>query len=119
MRNNLFILKILISSFFMNFALFLNSHNICAFIIWLNIKKLNRNYLNNSNTKHFLVFPKSGGNEDLYQIYKNNRNINLIFSSIPRRLIKKIYLIFFKKDRKYDYKTKINNTRELKKKYYT
>ena len=75
MRKFIYQLRKSLSLFFVVLALKINSHNLCAFIIRLNIQKLKKIKHINRNTKKILVFSKSGGNEDLmesFQIYKKN-----------------------------------------------
>ncbi len=111
-----------ISSFLLFLALKFKAHNICAFILWLNIQKFKEINSNNKNKniKKILVFPKSGGNEDLIEAFRNQNNDNFIFFSMPRIFLKKIYSFFFKDKNKYDYFTKISRPELLyKKKIYT
>ena len=79
------------------------------------IKNINVNY-KNTNLKKVLVFPKSGGNEDLFQAFKNKKNNNIIFFRIPRRFLKGIHLYYFKDTIINDYFTKIKRREKIYKK---
>ena len=119
MTINLYQLRVDVAWFFLLIALKLNSHKLCALILWVNIRKFKHiNYKNNS-TKRILIFPKSGGTEDLIEAFRKKKNNSIIFFWLPRKLIKKIYIHFFKNHRKHDYFTKIVNKNEsIKKKLY-
>ena len=72
MRNTIFNFRLVISINLIILGLKLNAYKFCAFIIWLNIRKL-RNINTNSKKKFLrkvLIFPKSGGNEDLIESQK-------------------------------------------------
>ncbi len=111
-------LKYIISYFFLILALKLKAYKFCALILWLNIKKFKKINSNNKNkkTKKILIFPKSGGNEDLIEAFKNQKNKKFIFFSMPRIFLKNIYAFYFKDKKKYDYFTKISKPELLYKK---
>ncbi len=117
MRNSIYNLRVNISSVFLEIALRLNSHYICALIILFNIRRLIKSK-NKTNIKRILVFPKSGGNEDLIETYKNKKNNNIDFIVIPRGILKKIYKFFFQGYTKRDYFTKLNGPNEIDKKNF-
>ena len=106
------------SLFLLRIALKMNSHQSCAFIIWLNTKKSKKIKSRSKNTKKILVFPKSGGYEDLVETFsKTNRNIT--FYLLPRIFLKEIFNHFFKQKNKRnikDYYTKFKTLEEIKKK---
>ncbi len=56
-----------------NISLLINSHNLCAYIILINIRKIKSIKSKTKNKKKILVFPKSGGNEDLLEAYHNKK----------------------------------------------
>ena len=105
-----------LSLFLLSIALRIKNHELCALILWFNIRKLKKIKFTNKNTKKILVFSKSGGNEDLresFQIYKKN---NIIFFWIPRSFLKKIFNYYFINHHNYDYFTKPINSNEINKK---
>lgn len=99
-------------------ALRLKSYNLCALIVLLNIRKIKNIRVNykSKNLKKVLVFPKSGGNEDLLESFKDNKNNNIIFFCLPRRFLKGIHLYCFKNSQFKDYFTKIKSREEANKK---
>ena len=118
MRNIIFKIQQTLSIYLVIFALKIKAYDLCALIMWLNIKKIkniNVNY-KNTNLKKVLVFPKSGGNEDLFQAFKNKKNNNIIFFRIPRRFLKGIHLYYFKDTLINDYFTKIKRREKIYKK---
>ena len=118
MRNIIFKIQQTLSIYLIIFALKIKAYDLCALIMWLNIKKIkniNVNY-KNTNLKKVLVFPKSGGNEDLFQAFKNKKNNNIIFFRIPRRFLKGIHLYYFKDTLINDYFTKIKRREKIYKK---
>tara|TARA_B100000965_G_scaffold332564_1_gene297153 strand:+ start:784 stop:2070 length:1287 start_codon:yes stop_codon:yes gene_type:complete len=121
MKNIVFKIQQTLSIYLLIFALKIQAYDLCALVMWLNIKKIkniNVNY-KNTNLKKVLVFPKSGGNEDLFQAFKNKKNNNIIFFCIPRRFLKGIHLHYFKDTLINDYFTKIKGREKIykKKKY--
>ena len=112
-----------IYKYFVNLSLILiylsvkiNSHKLCAFVIWLNMRKLKSVKSSSDNKKKILVFAKSNGTEDLIEAFKNKKT-NFIFFLLPRSFIKKIYsnLNFGGKYQK-DYFTKLTKIEDIKKK---
>ena len=110
MKKRIYQLFIFSSLFLMSVALRTNSHKLCAFIIWLNIKKLKTIKSRYKNTKKILVFNKSGGYEDLVESYYNVKNNDITFFILPRAFLKKIFNFYFQSIQKQNYFTKpINN----------
>ena len=101
-----------LSLFLLNIALKLNNHQLCAFILWLNIRKLRTIKFDNKKLKKILIFSKSGGNEDLRESFRDNSKNNIIFFWIPRSFLKKIFYHHFKNKTYKDYFTKITNSQE-------
>ncbi len=113
MRRKIYQLRKSISLFFLIFSLKINSKKLCAFIIWLNIRKLRSIKYKNKNVKKVLVFSKSGGNEDLIESFRNQKNNNIAFFWIPRSFLKKIYFYHFNDPKKEDYFTKPTNAKQI------
>jgi len=110
---------IYLSLFIIDLALRINNHKICAFIIWLNIRKSKKIKSRFKNAKKVLVFPKSGGYDDLIESFFNKKNNNIVFYLLPRTFLKKIFSYYFGiKHEVYvkDYYTKLKNLDELNKK---
>ena len=97
-------------------ALKFDNHKLYAFILFLNIQKLKNIKYSNKNIKNILIFPKSGGTEDLIQSFKFKKENNFKVYFLPRNYLKQVHAFFFKEKHKKDYYTKINNNDELKKK---
>jgi hypothetical protein len=116
MRKKIYQFRKLISLFFLVLALRINSHNICAFIIWLNIRKLEKIKYRHGNVKKILFFSKSGGSEDLIEAFNSTKNNNIVFFSLPRSFLKIIFIYFFKKRPISDHLTKPINSNEINKK---
>ena len=116
MRRKLYQLRKLTSLFFLVLALRINSHKICAFIIWLNVRKIKKIKYKHKNIKKILFFSKSGGSEDLIEAFNNAKYNNIIFFSVPRSFLKIIFIYFFKKRPISDHFTKPINSREISKK---
>ena len=108
----------LISLYFLILAIKVRAYNICAFILWLNIQKFKELKQKNKNIKKILIFPKSGGNEDIAEAYKDQKNSNIIFYSLSRSFLKEIYSYCFKDNPKFDYFTKIKRSQLIYKKKY-
>ena len=121
MRNIVFKFRQTISIYLIILALNLKAYNFCALIVWLNVQKIkniNVNY-KSKNLKKVLVFPKSGGNEDLFEAFKNKKNNDVIFFRLPRRFLKGIHTYCFKDTHIRDYFTKIKgHEKAYKKKLY-
>ncbi len=115
-RKRVYNLRKSISFFFLKLALIINNHKLCAFIIWLNIRKFKTINFSNSAIKKVLVFSKSGGNEDLIQSFHGDKNNNIIFYWIPRSFLKTIYKYFLGSNSKDDYFTKFTKPNEIIKK---
>ena len=110
-----------VSLYFLILALRLKVYSICAFIFWLNINKfenINEN-LKSKNLRRALVFPKSGGTEDLVEALKNKKNNEIIYYWISRKFLKNIYLYYFRNNSGTDYFTKIKGSKKISiKKFY-
>ena len=108
-----------LSLFFINIALKINSKNLCAFIILLNIRKFKQIQYKERIKKKVIFFPKSGGNEDLVESFRNKKS-NIEFYLLPRFFLKKIFNYHYKvNDRNInyvDYFTKPRNNFEKKRK---
>ncbi len=108
-----------ISFFFLNIALKLNNYKLCAFIIFLNIRKFSKIKTKKDSKRNILVFSKSGGNEDLIESFHKDKRNNINFFWIPRSFLKKIFLHFFKNSNYKDYHTKLTiSDQNQKKKNY-
>tara|TARA_B100002051_G_C16670649_1_gene604335 strand:+ start:41 stop:1327 length:1287 start_codon:yes stop_codon:yes gene_type:complete len=121
MRNIIFKFRQTISIYLVILALRLKAYNFCALIVWLNIQKIKNIKVNykSKNLKKVLVFPKSAGNEDLYEAFKDKKNNDVIFFRLPRRFLKSIHLYCFKDTHIRDYFTKIKGREKVyKKKLY-
>lgn len=103
----------LISVTLLILALNFKAYNICALILLLNISKFKNIKSNNKNLRKILIFPKSGGIEDLVESFKDKKNNNIVFLSLPRVFLKKIYSYCFKNFKKHDYNTKLIKTQEI------
>tara|TARA_B100001057_G_scaffold326756_1_gene327026 strand:+ start:1310 stop:2533 length:1224 start_codon:yes stop_codon:yes gene_type:complete len=90
----------------------IDSHKITALIIWLNIRKIKIIKHRSKNFKKILVFPKTGGYEDLVQSYDNNKKNDFAFFVLPRLFLIKIFSYYFKKIEKKNYFTRPINNRE-------
>ena len=118
MRNIIFNFRLVISINLIILGLKLNAYKFCAFIIWLNIRKFG-NFNANSKKKilrKVLIFPKSGGNEDLIESFKNKRNNNIVFFWLPRKFLKGIHSYYFRDSHVIDYFTKIKSSDQIYKK---
>ena len=104
----------------LNFSLLINSHKLCAFIILINIRKIKSIRSKTKSKKKILVFPKSGGNEDLIEAYHNQKNVNISYFLLERIFLKKIFHHHFKNTDKSkfhsDLLTKPSNFIETKRK---
>ena len=121
MRNIIFKFRQTLSIYLIILALKLKAYNFCALIIWLNIQKIKNIKVNykSKNLKRVLVFPKSGGNEDLFEAFKNQKNNDVIFFRVPRRFLKGIHSYCFKDSLIKDYFTNIKGYEKVyKKKIY-
>ena len=106
------------SLFLIKIALKMNSYRICGFLILLNIKKIKKIKTKLENKKKILVFPKSGGFEDLVEAF-SKKNSNVTFYLLPRAFLKEVFNHFFKQNdenRIRDYFTKLNTLEKIKKK---
>lgn len=104
-----------ISIYILILALKLRAYKLCAFIFWSNIrkfKKSNKKFIN-KNVKKVLVFPKSGGTEDLLETIKKSGNKKIDYFWISRKFLKAIYLYYFKEKKNKDYFTKVNGTKKI------
>ena len=104
----------------LNISLLINSHKLCAFVILINIRKINSIRSKAKNKKKILVFPKSGGNEDLLAAYHNQSNVNISYFLLERIFLKRIFHHHFKNTDKSkfhaDLLTKPSNLIEAKRK---
>ena len=80
----------------LNISLLINSHKLCAFVVLINIRKIKSIRSKTKNKKKILVFPKSGGNEDLLAAYHNQKNINISYFLLERIFLKTIFHHHFK-----------------------
>jgi len=112
-KKKLYQLILIISFLLIELSMRINSYRISAFIIWLNIRKIRIIKYKSKNLKKVLVFPKSGGYEDLIESYCNQNNNNIAFFILPRQFLKKIFSYYFKNVDKKDYFTKPTNSREI------
>ncbi len=117
MRQIIFKFRQAISVYLIILGLNFKAFNFCALIIFLNIRKIKKIDVNykSKNLKKVLVFPKSGGNEDLLEAYNHKKNNEIVFFWLPRKFLKKIHLHYFK-DIHYDYFTKIKEPKKVHKK---
>ena len=111
-KKKLYQLILIISSLLIDLSMRINSYRISAFIIWLNIRKVRIIKYKSKNLKKVLVFPKSGGYEDLIESYYNQNNNNIAFFILPRRFLRKFLSYYFKNIDKRNYFTKPANLRE-------
>lgn len=102
-----------ISFHLIKLSLMINSYKISAFIIWLNIRKIRLIKYKSKNLKKVLIFPKSGGYEDLIESYTVQNKNNIAFFILPRLFLIKIFSYFFRGINKQDYFTKPANSVEL------
>ncbi len=118
MRNIIYKFRQGISLYIIILGLKLKAYNFCALIIFLNIRKFKNIYVNpkGKKLKKILIFPKSGGNEDLIESFRNKKNDNLIFFWIPRKFLKGIHSYYFKDSHIKDYFTKIKGREQIDKK---
>lgn len=109
-----------VSLLLLNFSLLINSHKMCALLMLINIRKIKLIKSKNSNKKKILVFPKSGGNEDLLETYHNQKKVNITYYLLERIFLKRIFHYHFKNTKKSkihsDYFTKPINLIEAKRK---
>ena len=109
-----------LSLLLLNISLLINSHKLCAYIILINIRKIKSIRSKTKNKKKILVFPKSGGNEDLIEAYRNQKNVNIAYFLLERIFLKKIFHYHFKNTDKSrfhaDLFTKPSNLIEAKRK---
>ena len=119
MKKKIYKYLVLISLILTNLSVRIQSHKLCALIFWLNIRKIKIIKSNSNKSKNILVFPKTGGYEDLLESYRNKNDNNLNFYVLPRFFLKKIFSHYFEKKYKRDYFTKaININKKNKKKAY-
>lgn len=116
MKKKIYEFFVYISLFLIGIGIKLNSYKLCAFIIYLNIRKSKEVKYNHKNKKKILVFPKSGGYEDLIESYYNKKNNDITFYLLPRTFLKKIYSAYFNKNYEKDYYTKLNKISDINKK---
>jgi hypothetical protein len=121
MKKKIYKYFVSISLILINYSVKIKNHKLCAFIIWLNIRKSKEFiYKNKKIKKNVLIFPKSGGYEDLIESFNNNNKNNIVFYLLPRIFLKKIFSNYFEKSYEKDYLTKLKTNNEIyKKKLYT
>ena len=96
-----------ISLFLMSLSLIFKSHYLCALIIWLNLRKFKEIRYKREIKKRIIIFPKSGGNQDLRETYKNKES-DVEFFLLPRFYLQKIFLFYFKNTLKAKYHSDYN-----------
>lgn len=118
-KKKLYQFILIISFFLIKLSLIISSYKIAAFIIWLNIRPIRAIKQKSKKIKKVLVFPKSGGYEDLIESYRVQNKNNIIFLILPRTFLSKIFKYYFHENNIKDYFTKPKNSDELfkKKKY--
>ena len=112
-KKKLYQLLLYLSFLFIQISLRIKTHWISAFIIWLNIRKVKVIKYETKNLKKVLIFPKTGGYEDLIESFRSQNKNNIVFFVLPRVFLKKIFSYHFKKISKKDYFTKPFNNHEL------
>ena len=118
MHKLIYIFRYKISSYLIIFFLKLNAHNLCALVLWLNIRKLRKLSIDSKKIipKKILILPKSGGNEDLIETFTNKKNYHLNFFWFPRKFLKVIHKYYFKDNIIKDYFTKYKSPNLINKK---
>ena len=96
MQHLIYRFRIFLSLLIFSLSLRLNNDFLAAFVLWLNIRKFKDNNSKNKDSKKILVFPKSGGIEDLINSFAKTQNNHLIFFWLPRIFLKTIFLIIVK-----------------------
>ena len=91
MKKKIYKYLVLISLILTNLSVRIQSHKLCALIFWLNIRKIKIIKSNSNKSKNILVFPKTGGYEDLLESYRNKNDNNLNFYVFPRFFLNKIF----------------------------
>ncbi len=118
MIKNLNLFVIFLSLFFIKISLKLKNHKLCGLLILINIRKIKKIKTESKNSKKILVFPKSGGFEDLVESFSKKKS-NISFYLLPRTFLKEIFNHFFnQKDRDNikDYYTKLKSHEKIEKK---
>lgn len=112
-------LVLVISIFIIEFSLKIKNHAICAFVLWINIRKIKSIKHKLTNVKKVLLFPKTGGYEDLLEAYSKQNDNNIIFFTLPRIFLKIIFSHYFTREYSIDYITKAvtSNEPQAKKRY--
>ncbi len=119
MQHLIYRFRIFLSLLILSLSLRLNNDFIAAFILWLNIRKFKENNSTNKNSKKILVFPKSGGMEDLISSFDKTQNNHLIFFWLPRIFLKTIFSYYCKNMINNDYFTKpLNKQAVIEKRQY-
>lgn len=83
-----------ISLILINLSVKINSNKLCAFIIWLNVRRLKEIKSSSNNQKKILVFPKSNGTEDLIEAFKNKKNKFNFFSLAKTFYKRNLFTLF-------------------------
>ena len=112
-KKKIYQIILIVSFFLIKLSLMINSYRITAFIILLNIRKIKFIKYQSKNLKKVLVFPKSGGYEDLIESYSVQNKNNIAFLILPRLFLIKIFSYFFRGIDKQDFFTKPTNSTEL------
>lgn len=111
-KKKLYQLFLFLSFLLLQLSLRINTHWITALVIWLNIRKIKRIKYETKNLKKVLIFPKTGGYEDLLESFQSQNKNNIAFFILPRVFLKKIFSYHFKNISKKDYFTKPFNHHE-------
>ena len=112
--------KIFLFFFFkiLNFSIYLNFQNITALLVLISLRKLKRVKYKKIKKK-FIILHKAIGIDDIIEGYNKKKSTNL-YLVLDRRILKKIYYHFVKKDKlnDYDYFTKNKKILASQKKYH-
>ena len=96
MKKKIYKYLLWLSLILINLSVKIQSYKLCSIIIWFNIRKSKEFRYKNINTERkVLVFPKSGGYEDLIRSFNNKNKNNIIFFLLPRIFLKKFFLFYF------------------------
>ncbi len=116
MQHLIYRLRIFLSLLFLSLSLRLNSNFLSALILWINIRKFKEYNSTKKGSKKILVFPKSGGIEDLISSFAKTQNNHLVFFWLPRIFLKTIFSYYCKNMTSKDYFTKALNVQATKEK---
>ena len=110
--------KSFVSIFLIKITIKINFYRLCGFILWLNIKKVKKIKTKLFNKNKILIFPKSGGYDDLINSFAQKK-INITFYLLPRVFLKEIFWCFIKKKNSHhikDYFTKLETKKLIEQK---